>query len=172
MEFVDYTADALTITASVAIAIAGFSGVVVALTGRTTESFGEVERLNLRILLQVSSVALLFSMVPLVLHNVFESFVAWRVAMFVYGSVHLADAGYFFLRTRAGAVGAIKIKGMVAWVPPWIGVGIAVTQLLLAVLGPIAFVKTVYLLVLIFHLAIAGSGFLNIVFASREETEN
>ena len=57
--------------ASIAVAIAGFSGVVVALTGKTADSFGRAERLNLRILLQVSAFALLFSLVQ----DPFEAFV-------------------------------------------------------------------------------------------------
>ena len=60
MDPIVYSTDTLTAIASISIAIAGFSGVVVALTGGAAGSFGPVERLNFRILLQVSALALFF----------------------------------------------------------------------------------------------------------------
>ncbi len=82
----------------------GFSGVVVALTGKTADSFGAVERLNLRILLQVSALAIFFSLVPLVVHRALDAAAAWHFSLLLYGSVHVMDAGYFVHRTiRAGS---------------------------------------------------------------------
>jgi hypothetical protein len=155
------SADILAIIASVAIAIAGFSGVVVALTGRTTASFGAMERLNLRILLQVSALALLFSLVPLILHRVFPAPEAWRIAMLLYGGVHLCDAGLFILKTRTSSDLSVTQR-----VAPILGAGIALLQLTLALLAPPVAVEVGYLSVLIWHLGIAGMGFVNLVYAS------
>jgi len=163
VESIVYSANTLTVIASIAIAIAGFSGVVVALTGRTTDRFDPVERLNLRILLQVSSEALVFSLVPLIAHRAVDSDTAWRFSMLLYGSVHLLDAGYFVVRTLRS-----NSRSFIQLVMPILGSCIAVGQLIIGIIGSIVAVEVVYLLVLIWHLAIAGMGFMFLIFASRK----
>ena len=160
MDSIVYSTDTLAVIASVAIAIAGFSGVVVALTGRTTDTFGQVERLNFRILLQVSALALLFALVPLILHRAFEAPQAWRISMALYGMAHLLDAGFFVARTWSST--ALSRLQRVA---PRAGITIAAIQLLLVVFADTTVIEVAYLLILIWHLAIAGMGFANLVFA-------
>ena len=162
MESTVYSANVLAAIASVAVAIAGFSGVVVALTGKTTDTYRQTERLNLRILLQVSALAVLFSLLPLILHRALEPSVAWRTAMLLYGFAHLADAGFFTFKT-----GRLSSPSRVQLLAPWAGVTIAVVQVLLGLFGPIGWVEVGYLLVLIWHLGIAGMGFANLIFASH-----
>ena len=53
--------DALVLIAELAVAIAGFSGVIVALESRSVRSWTPLQRRNLRLLLQVSAVAIFFS---------------------------------------------------------------------------------------------------------------
>lgn len=160
MDSIVYSTDTLAVIASVAIAIVGFSGVVVALTGRTTNTFGEVEMLNFRILLQVSAFALLFALVPLILHRAFEAPQAWRIAMALYGAGHLFDAGFFVVRTW-GSTDLSRLQR----VAPRAGIAIAAIQLLLVVIAGTTTIEVAYLVVLIWHLAIAGMGFANLVFA-------
>lgn len=160
-----YSADALTAISNISIAIAGFSGVVVALTGRSAESFRPVERLNFRILLQVSALALLFSILPLILHRAFEPSLAWRISMMLYGVLHIADAGFFIWKTRS-----TDTKSYVQHAAPIIGICIAISQVVIAAIGSVIVVEVFYLFVLIWHLAIAGMGFMKLVFASRDET--
>lgn len=163
MDDIVYSANTLTVIASIAVAIAGFSGVVVALTGKTADSFGSLERLNLRILLQVSALAMLFSLVPLIFHRAFEADVAWRISMLLYGFVHLVDAGFFLLKTRQ-----LTKRSRMQTLAPIFGFGIAVVQILVGIMGSIGVVEVAYLLVLVWHLAIAGMGFVNLIFASRD----
>ena len=163
MEPMVYSTATLTVIASIAVAIAGFSGVVVALTGKTAESFSALERLNLRILLQVSAFALLFSLIPLILHRALEPAVAWRISMLLYGFVHLVDAGFFAVSTRK--LGSASRLQRIA---PAAGVSISVVQVSLGFFGSITLVEVAYLLVLVWHLAIAGMGFVNLIFASRD----
>jgi len=160
LDSVVYSTDTLAVIASVAIAIAGFSGVVVALTGRTTDTFGEVEKLNFRILLQVSAFALLFALVPLILHRAFEAPQACRIAMGLNGMAHLLDAGFFVVRTWAST--ALSRLQRTA---PRAGIAIAAIQVLLVVIADTTVIEVAYLVVLIWHLAIAGMGFANLVFA-------
>ena len=60
------TAGTLQVLAEIAIAIAGFSGVVTALTIRTSQ-WSELDKLRLRMLLQASFATAFFSLLPLVL---------------------------------------------------------------------------------------------------------
>ncbi len=162
MDSIVHSTATLTVIASIAVAIAGFSGVVVALTGKTTDSFGRAERLNLRILLQVSAFALLFSLVPLILHRALPPDLAWRVAMLLYGVVHVVDAGFFALKTRRLRAPSIAQK-----LAPLAGLIIAVGQLIVGAMAPIGWVEVSYLRVLLWHLGLAGMGFINLHFASR-----
>lgn len=162
MDSIVHSTATLTVIASIAVAIAGFSGVVVALTGKTAESFDRAERLNLRILLQVSAFALLFSLVPLILHRALPPDLAWRVAMLLYGSVHVLDAGFFALKSVR-----LQAPSTAQKLAPFVGLTIAVGQLFVGAMAPIGWVEVFYLLVLLWHLGIAGMGFINLTFASR-----
>ena len=164
MDPIVYSTDTLTAIASISIAIAGFSGVVVALTGGAAGSFGPVERLNFRILLQVSALALFFSLLPLILHRAFEPISAWRISMLLYGVAHLVDAGFFVLMTRS-AHAPSRMQNLA----PVLGISIAACQLMVGAIGSMITIEVMYLLVLIWHLAIAGMGFVKLVFASRNE---
>jgi hypothetical protein len=159
-----YSTDTLTAISGVAIAIAGFSGVVAALPGKSADSFGPLERLNFRILIQVSALALIFSILPLILHRAFDANEAWRISMLLYGLVHLTDAAYFANKARgANAPSRIQILA------PIIGLLIAITQIIAGVYATITTVEVLYLFVLLWHVAIAGMGFLKLVFFTRDD---
>ena len=164
MEANIYSTDTLTAIAGVAIAIAGFSGVVAALPGQSADKFGPLERLNFRILLQVSALALFFSILPLIVHRALDANDAWRFSMLFYGLVHLADAAYFANKVRgANAPSRIQILA------PLIGLVIATTQIFVGVYATITTVEVLYLFVLLWHIAVAGMGFLKLVFSSRND---
>jgi len=160
------TADTLTAFAGIAIAITGFSGVVVALPGKTSEKFTELERLNFRILLQVSSLALFFSLFPLVLFPAFGTDLGWQIAMLVYGVSHLVDTAYFSLKTSH-----VITRSATQRLAPIIGVAIAISQLAVGALGPTQIIESLYFFTLLWHLAVAGMGFVKSVFASRDKDE-
>ena len=167
MDSIAYSTATLSVIASIGVAIAGFSGVVVALTGRTADSFGVSERLNLRILLQVSAFAILFSIVPLILNRAMDSDTAWRLAMLIYGLIHVADAGFFTMKTRR-----LRAPSLPQRFAPLIGLSIAISQVLIALLAPVIAVEVAYLIVLVWHLGIAGMGFAHLVFSSRNLRES
>ena len=73
--------DILTTIAEIAIAIAGFSSVIVALSPKPISQWSPIERFNFRILLQVAAVTVFFSLIPLVLHRALSFDLAWRVAL-------------------------------------------------------------------------------------------
>lgn len=157
----------LQIIASTAIALAGFSGVVVALTGKSTESFNQQERINLRVLLQVSAIALFFSMVPLVLNEAFDSDSAWKYSMLAYGLVHIFDTLYFMsMQRKSEKMSKVHIVSLVA------GTLIAFSQITIGFFGSTLLIKVSYLFVLIWHLGIAGMGFANLFFGAQNKKQS
>ena len=149
----------LQITASTAIALAGFSGVVVALTGKSTESFDQQERLNLLVLLRVSAIALFFSLVPFILNKALGSDATWKISILMYGVIHLMDIAYFTSKQRKlESRRAIQIYSLI------VGALIAIYQIAIGIFGNNLVIEVSYFCVLIWHLAIAGMGFANLLF--------
>ncbi len=146
--------DILVLVAELAVAVAGFSSVVVALGPRPVSDWSRGERRNLRILLQVSALAILFSLFPLILDRAIDTSAFWNVALAVYGIAHVVDTSTFLLRPVAGE----------SQIPPSIGFTLAIFSIGVAVFGSATFAEVTYLCVLVWHLAIAGMGFAFLVF--------
>ena len=84
--------------------------------------------------------------------------------MIFYGLVHLTDAAYFANKAR-GTHAPSRIQILA----PLIGLLIATTQVFVGVYATITTVEVLYLFVLLWHIAIAGMGFLKLVFSSRDD---
>ena len=151
--------DTLVLIAEIAVGLAGFSSVVVALDNRAVRDWSAVRRFNLRILLQVSAVAIFFSLFPLIFERVIEPPTSWRWACAAYGMVHLIDAGTFALRLPIGADLAPRVTSRA-------GVLIALCQLSVAALGSLQACEVTYLIVLVWHLSVAALGFALLVYSS------
>lgn len=152
------------ITASTAIALAGFSGIVVALTGKSAEWFDQQEKLNLLVLLQVSAIALFFSFVPFILSRAFDSDITWQISILMYGVIHLLDIVSFASKQRKlESRQAIHIYSLI------VGALIAIYQIIIGIFGNSLIIEVSYFCVLIWHLAIAGMGFANLLFAAQRK---
>ena len=90
--------DVLVLIAELAIAIAGFSSVVVALDNRAVRNWDPFQRHNLRVLLQVSALTIFFALFPLILQRAFNGESFWNWALGVYAVVHLVDVTSFLGR--------------------------------------------------------------------------
>jgi len=152
--------DYLITVAQIAIAIAGFSSIVEALSARHIQHWTDVERYKFRILLQVSAMAMFFALLPMILMQLWDESVAWRVALLVYGVVHLADIGSFMLKFPSGMPGFIKITIV-------IGLTIACSQLYIAIARQGNLMIFIYQLALAWQLFIAFSGFAMLLYGSR-----
>ena len=157
--------DYLVTVAQIAIAIAGFSSIVEALSTRHVQHWTDVERYNFRTLLQVSAMALFFSLLPMVLVQLWDEYVAWRVALFVYGIFHLADVGSFMLKFPPGAPGLVKITMT-------IGLTIACSQIYIAIAQQENLMIFIYLVALTWQLLIAFLGFAMSLYGARPKTED
>ena len=151
--------DILVLVAELAVAIAGFSSVVVALGRRPVADWMPGEQRNLRILLQVSALAILFSLFPLILQRAISTPALWNLALLVYGVAHAVDASTFLFRPVPGE----------SQIPPAIGVGLALFSIAAAALGSATFAEVTYLCVLVWHLGVAGMGFAVLVFRRHSD---
>ncbi len=100
-------ASTLEVIAEIAIAIAGFSGVVAALTIRTSQ-WSELDKIRLRALLQGSFATVLFSLLPLVL---FSTTLGKPTIWVIVSSVWLI---YMGVSTIPFVVGAVRKSSSVA----------------------------------------------------------
>ena len=88
--------------AELAVAIAGFSAVVVALRRKPLEEWSNYDRFNLRMLLQVGALTVFFSIFPFGALALLDPSQAWKVSIVLYGVVHLVDVSSFAVRMPAG----------------------------------------------------------------------
>jgi len=111
------SSDLLLTTAQLAIALAGFSAIVVALNGRPIREWDDTDRLNLRCLLQVSIYVLVFSLFPYLLAVSLDDADVWKYALLIYGLFVVSDASFFFVKMtrdspvlfRNAAIGGIVV---------------------------------------------------------------
>jgi hypothetical protein len=91
----------LSTIAEVAIALAGFTGVVAVLGNRRKNDWTSEERLQLRVLVETSMTALFASFTPGVLYLILSSEEAiWRSANLILGILHLTNMLAYMVRAR------------------------------------------------------------------------
>ena len=154
--------DTLILIAELAVAVAGFSSLVVALQRRDVRNWDAIQRLNLRILLQVSAVAIFFSLFPLLLERVVPQPTSWRWALWVYGLYHVVDVSSFIL----GSPPQVQIMHRVVQA---IGLLIAIGSLIAAAFGSLLVAEVYYISMLIWHLGVAALGFALLIFGGRDD---
>lgn len=154
--------DTLVLLAELAVAIAGFSGVVVALEARSVSQWSASRRFNLRVLLQVSGLVVFFSVFPLILERAVAPPASWRLALWAYGLVHLVDVTSFIVQRPPDVVGVRRIA-------PIIGLSLALASLCVAAFGSLLLSEIVYLSMLVWHIAVAALGFASLLFDDSGE---
>lgn len=152
----------LTTIAEIAIAIAGFSSVIVALSPKPFSEWNPIDRFNFRILLQVAAVTVFFALFPLVLHRALSIDVAWRAALIVYGVVHLIDVSSFLFRFPDHLPTIPKITSI-------IGLSIAILQLAIGAANLTGLIELMYLVGLLWQLAISFMGFALLIYNARTD---
>jgi hypothetical protein len=111
----------------VAIAIAGFSGIVAAVGRRGAEDWTEADQLRLRILLAASGGALGYAFLPFVLADLVDLSVVWRLASGLL-AVHTTAITIHRIR-QASTAGIGEVAGLRRWLP-MIGTVLVVSLLL------------------------------------------
>jgi hypothetical protein len=139
------------------VAVAGFSGVIVALESRSVSAWTPLRRRDLRVLLQLSGLALAFSLIPLFAYPLVETANFWNWALGCYGLAHLADVLSFLIRQPEGAR-----RG-----PVYAGLVVALLQLLAAAVGTGVVPEVAYLASILWHLGGAGMGFVFLIWGNN-----
>ena len=152
--------DTLVLIAELAVAIAGFSSLIVALERENVRNWSTANRLNLRILLQVSAVAIFFSLFPLIFERVVPQPSSWRWALWVYGLYHVVDVSSFIFW------GPSQVQ-VIHRVATTVGLLIAMGSLVAAAFGSLLFVEVYYISMLVWHLGVAAMGFALLIFGGH-----
>lgn len=153
--------DTLVLIAEVAVAIAGFSSVVVALDNRAVKNWTPFQQHNLRVLLQVSALTIFFSIFPLIFQRVIDGPGSWKWALGFYAVIHTIDVSSFIRVLPADLPAANRFL-------PYIGLALAVVSIFVAWLASPLVAEVLYLCNLVWHLGIAAMGFAFLVMGERE----
>ncbi len=156
------SADIITTIAEVSIALIGFSAVVVVLNPTPIRDWSDVDRLNLRVLIQVGAFATAFSVFPFLTHIYFEPVLAWKYALLVYGFAHIADIASFVLRIPKHGTKTNRIM-----LP--IGFLVAIVQIVSGFVASAKVVELVYVASLAWHLCVAFMGFVLLIYQGRRQ---
>ncbi|MGD8280769.1 MAG: hypothetical protein PVF69_06410 [Gemmatimonadota bacterium] len=141
----------------VAIAIAGFSGIVAAVGRRSEGHWTDADQLRLRILLTASGVALVFAFLPFVLVDLAGEQLVWRAASALL-AIHMGGISAYRVR-QASVAGIIEAIGLRWWT---LGLQ-AVVALLLLVNAFYWASASVYVLGVLWGLLIAFLAFVSLL---------
>jgi hypothetical protein len=86
--------------AEVAIALAGFSGIVAVMGQRSSGEWSPAELTRLRLLLEVSLLVVFLSFLPALMLRGTSPIAAWRISSGVCGLAHLLPLALYFVRWR------------------------------------------------------------------------
>ena len=149
--------------AQLAVALAGFSAIVVALNGRPVREWDETDRLNLRCLLQVSIYVLAFSLFPFVLAVSLGQEAVWRYGLLVYGLFLVFDASFFLTKMTTHSPALFRNAGIGGVCMGLLNIGVA-----LFATQPAR--ETMYLIGLFWQLGIVVMSFLLLLYQVRRPT--
>jgi hypothetical protein len=156
-----HSADLQLTIAEVSVAVAGFSAVVVTLNAKPVRAWDETDRLNLRLLIQVAFLTILFALLPSILDVSLEPDALWSVALWAYGLVHLLDVGSFLM-------GMTKHTPRVFLGTACCGVAVALTQIAVAWAGSTTARETTYVASLVWHLYVTFLAFVLLLYGIRK----
>jgi len=157
------TTDIITTLAEIAIALVGFSAIVVVLNPRPIRDWAESDQFNFRILVQLSAIVVVFCILPFGTHILLDDDQAWKSALLIYGIVHVIDLLSFIIRFAKHVPRANRIL-------PFLGMIVAVSQIIVAMLAGPKLVELTYLVALVWHLFVAFISFVILVYGFGERS--
>jgi hypothetical protein len=148
--------------AEIAVAIAGFSAIIVALRKKPIRKWHELDQFNFRMLLQVAALTIFFSMFPFLTLVFLDPPVAWKLSVLTYGFVHLVDVSSF-IRNHPGTK---KTRHRIG---SGIAVAISLVQIGFGLFASTTAMQVIYLVTLIWHLAVSSMGFALLIYAPADD---
>ncbi len=156
--------DIITTIAEIAIALVGFSAIVVVLNPTPIREWASSDQVNFRVLVQLAAVVAFFSILPFGTHLIFDEAQAWKYALLIYGIYHFIDLASFVFRFPHDT---LRINRSL----PLIGFIIAIFQVLIPFIGNTSAVQFTYLTALVWHLIVSFISFVILVYGVREERD-
>lgn len=153
--------DIITTIAEIAIALIGFSAVVVALNPNPIRDWSVSERFNFRILVQLGAIVVVFSILPFGTHQVFDEYLAWKYALLAYGIFHVVDLTTFVFKFPKEATSVNRVM-------PYFGYVVILAQISVPFFGSIATIKVTYLASLVFHLVVGFIAFVMLIYGMHD----
>ena len=147
--------------AQIAVGLAGFSAVIVTLNPRPIREWDSTDRLNLRLLIQISIYVIFFSLLPPLLSIPLDSHLVWFYALWFYGLVHIADAGFFLMNLTKNMPSLFRnaaISGLV----------VAIAQIFTAFQGNDIARESMFIFSLIWHLGVLFMAFVLLLYKMRK----
>ena len=155
--------DLLLAIAQIAIGLAGFSAIIVTLNPKPIRDWDATDRLNLRLLIQVSFVVLFFSILPFILAIPLGAEGSWFYGLWIYGLLHTIDVGSFLF-------GVTRETPIIFRTSAFIGVFVAASQIGVAIFGTPILRETAYVATLVWHLYIIFLAFVLLLYQLRKNT--
>jgi len=145
--------DFLLTVAEIAIALAGFSGVVIAFG----HGIAGQPNFRLSLLLTLSGEVVLFSLFPILLSLRLSEQLVWLVAAPLYGTVHVGQLVYSVVGYQDAKAGMATPR--LDKVLMTIGTGLSVALVATGFLGSVSDIQILYASLLLFALCVAGTQF-------------
>lgn len=146
--------------AQLAIGLAGFTAIIVALNPKPIREWLVSDQLNLRVLVQVSFLALFFCVLPYVLAVSLAPDDVWFYGLAAYGIIHVFDVSSFLINTTKETPRVFRYHACV-------GLLIALSQVGIAFLGNAVMRETAYIATLIWHLYVMYLAFVLLLYQTR-----
>ena len=147
--------------AQIAVGLAGFSAIIVTLNPRPIRDWDDTDRLNLRVLIQISIYVIFFSLLPPLLSIPLENHLVWLCALWVYGFIHIVDAGFFLTKLTKDMPLLFRNAAIFGFI-------IATAQLLIAWQGNDVTRETMFVFALVWHLGIVFMAFVLLLYQMRK----
>jgi hypothetical protein len=155
------SANLLLTLAQVAIGLAGFTAIIVAVNSKPIQEWHAADKLNLRLLVQVSFLVLFFCVFPYVLAVSLPPDEVWFYGLVAYGVVHVFDVSSFLFNTT-------KETPRVFVYHACVGLLIALSQVAIAFFGNAVLRETAYIATLIWHLYVMYLAFVLLLYQKRK----
>jgi len=156
-----HSVDLMHTIAQIAVALAGFSAIIVALNQKPIREWELMDQVNIRLLIQLSIVVIFFSLVPSLLAISIPISDAWLYSLWGYGLVHIADAGFFLVLKSKRAPTVFRVVASC-------GVIVGLLQIAIALLGSDTARETMYVFTLIWHLGVIFMAFILLLYQVRD----
>ena len=155
------SANLLLTMAQIAIGLVGFTAVIVTLNPKPIREWEMTDRVNLRILVQVSFVLLFFCLLPYVLAVSLEPDDVWFYGLAAYGIIHVVDVSSFLLNVTKDALLIWRVSAFAGFL-------IALSQVGITFFGNAMMWETAYVATLIWHVYVIFMAFVLLLYQMRK----